>query len=508
MQIREVFVQVESNKVSLNLLKILLLASLFFFTACKQTVENEDISSTQTTIKFAVAQMPINLDPRYATDAASERINRLIYQQLVDFDVASKPVPGLASWEMQSPIEFIFTLKTNRADISKSRFHHGKHLTANDVKATYDSILNLKDSPHTAEFSDIKNIEIKDENTLIFNLKNPNPDFPEKLIIGILPHDLIETRHDFAHQPVGSGPLKFVEWSRKLTLERIADLQKITLLEVKDPMVRVLKLQHGEADFLQGDLSPELLQYLSEQKNIQVNTHEGANFSYLGLNLQDPVLKHKKVRQALAYAIDRQAIIEKIMVDKTRLAGAILPPEHYAGNANLNPYLYQPQLAKKLLIEAGVKLPLKLEYKTSTDAQRVRIATILQAQMAQAGIEVSIKSLDWGTFFEDVKQGKFQLYGLTWVGIKTPEIYAKAFKSDAVPPNGFNRGRFENSALDILIAERNWQAATALIHTELPYIPLWYEGQFIAAQKNMQFLPPATDGNWDFLATIKNVKNP
>ena len=86
------------------------------------------------------------------------------------------------------------------------------------------------------------------------------------------------------------------------------------------------------------------------------------------------------------------------MVQNSRIADAILPPEHYAGNANLTPYDYNPALSKKLLLEAGVKLPLKLVYKTSTDAQRVRFATILQAQMLPAGIALEIKSLDWGTF--------------------------------------------------------------------------------------------------------------
>ena len=133
------------------------------------------------------------------------------------------------------------------------------------------------------------------------------------------------------------------------------------------------------------------------------------------------------------------------MVQSSRIAGAILPPEHYAGNGKLPAYDYNPALSKKLLQEAGLKLPLKLVYKTSTDAQRVRFATILQAQMAAAGIHLEIRSLDWGTFFEDVKQGNFQLFGLTWVGIKTPEIYAKAFGSDSFPPNGFNSGKYADS---------------------------------------------------------------
>ena len=452
-------------------------------------------------INFAIAQAPLNLDPRYATDAASERVNRLIYQPLVDFDLASKPVQALANWQVIDDKHYRFTLNKNRALLQ-----NGAILTAIDVKATYDSLLALKDSPLTAEFSNIDGIQVEAENTLIFNLKQPDKHFPAKLIIGILPKELIEKGHDFSHDPLGNGPLKFVSWQNKLLLKRMQDGQFISLQEVKDPTVRVLKLLRGEADLIQGDLPPELVKHLQSKPEVIVKTSVGANYSYLGLNMQDPVLKQLKVREAIAHAINRQAVIDKVMVQNSRIAGAILPPEHYAGNANLTPYDYNPALSKKLLLEAGVKLPLKLVYKTSTDAQRVRFATILQAQMLPAGIALEIKSLDWGTFFADVKQGNFQLFGLTWVGIKTPEIYAKAFGSQNFPPNGFNRGRYADVELDKLLAAENWPAATARIHAQLPYIPLWYEGQFAAMANNITNYSPKPDGNWDDLATIVRLQ--
>ena len=468
---------------------------LCLLTACaKHHASNE--------IRFAIAQAPLNLDPRYATDAASERVNRLLYQPLVDFDAASQPSPVLASMQVISNTQYRFTLIKKRAP-----FHNNARLTAADVKATYDSILTLKDSPLTAEFANIDSIKIEDENTLLFTLKQADKHFVAKLIIGILPKSLIEQNHDFSHNPIGNGALKFVSWDNKLRLQRVKDGKKITLQEVKDPTVRVLKLLRGEADLIQGDLPPELVRYLQSQPEITVKTSVGANFSYLGLNMQDPVLKQLKVRLAIAHAINRQAIIDKVMVSNTRVAGAILPPEHYAGNRNLQPYDYNPTLSKKLLLEAGVKLPLKLVYKTSTDAQRVRFATILQAQMREAGIALEIKSLDWGTFFADVKQGNFQLFGLTWVGIKTPEIYAKAFGSENFPPNGFNRGRYADADLDKLLANEDWQAATARIQAQLPYIPLWFEGQFAAMQKNIINYSPKSDGNWDDLATIQRYEH-
>lgn len=459
--------------------------------SCSRPVAHADI-------RFAIAQAPLNLDPRYATDAASERINRLLYQSIVDFDAQSRPTPSLANWVQVSPTQYRFTLKP-----SITHFHNGQPLQAKDVVATYQSLLALKDSPHTAEFININKIQSIDDNIVEFTLTNPDAQFPARLIIGILPASLVAQKHDFTHQPVGNGALKFVSWQGVLKLVRVSDGQQFLLSEVKDPTVRVLKLERGEADLLAGDLPPELVGYLKQKQNIHVTESVGANFSYLGLNLQDVQLKKLLVRQAIAHAIDRKAIIQQLLVGDSREAGAILPPEHWAGNSQLKPYDYNPALSRQLLQQAGVKLPLTLIYKTSTDPQRVRLATIMQAQMAEAGIDMQIKSLDWGTFFEDVKQGNFQLYGLTWVGIKTPEIYAKAFGTDFTPPNGFNRGRYSDATLDGLLVNRDWQAVTQRIHQQLPYIPLWYEGQFAAMRQNLTGYQVQADGNWDGLISMR-----
>ena len=258
---------------------LLFLLVIFSLMACQKD------QSQSSEIRFAIAQAPLNLDPRYATDAASERVNRLIYQPLMDFDAASRTAPILAASQALNDKEYQFTLQ------KQAVFHNGDALTAADVKATYDSFKSLKDSPHSAEFANIDAIEVLDNKTLIFNLKQVDRHFLEKLIIGILPKKLIESKYDFSHNPVGSGPLKFVSWQNKLVLQRVKDGQIIALQEVKDPTVRVLKLMRGEADLIQGDLPPELVKYLQEVSGIHVDTGLGANYSYLGLNMQDPVLK-------------------------------------------------------------------------------------------------------------------------------------------------------------------------------------------------------------------------
>jgi len=487
----------------------LLLCSMIILSACKPTTSSFapiNKASSPPEIVFAISQAPLNLDPRYASDAASERLNRLLYQSLVDFDIHTQPQPSVASWQKLNPLSYRFTLNEKRRHFyyppSAGAKAKTRKLTAYDVKATYDSITSFTDSPHSAEFSNLKNIVVSDERTVLFHLNQSDRHFPAKLVLGILPAELVKIKHDFAHFPVGSGPLVLFDSQNKWRLQRLDDGQLISLIEVKDPTVRMLKLVHAEVDLIQGDLPPESVRYLQGKPELIVKTDVGVNFSYLGLNMQDPQLKKLKVRQALAHAIDRQAIIDKAMLKHSRLGGAILPPEHYAQQNTLPAYAYDPALAKRLLQEAGFRLPLKLVYKTSTDAQRLRLATIMQAQMRLAGIDLEIRSLDWATFFAEIKQGNFQLYGLTWVGVKTPEIYAQVFASDSVPPKGFNRGRYQDAELDKLLATENWQAVTQRVHQQLPYIPLWYEGQFAAMQKGIQNYSPKADGNWDDLATI------
>lgn len=476
------------------MMRLFVLLLFLLLSACTQ-------DSSQNDIRFALSQAPLNLDPRYASDAASERINRLIYQPLMDFDDRSVPVGDLADWQELTPTHYRFTLKPSRAP-----FHDGSPITARDVAATYQSLLALRNSPHTAEFSNISRIDTVDNDIVDFVLHAPDPDFPARVIIGILPADLIAKNHDFAHHPIGNGPLRFVSWDGAVRLERISDKQKFVLLEVKDPTVRILKLLRGEADLLQGDLPPELVRHLQKQPEVEVKFSPGTNFSYLGFNMQDPQLKTPLIRQAIAHAIDRPAVIQHALIQGSRLAETILPPEHWAGNPGLVSYNYDPQRARELLQQAGVELPLKLVYKTSTDAQRVRLATILQAQMRPAGIELDIRSLDWGTFFDDVKHGKFQLYGLTWVGIKTPEIYRLAFHSNSVPPKGANRGQFMDGEVDALIDSADWRGTSFRIHKLLPYVPLWYEGQFAAMRKGITGYAPKPDGKWDDLATIRRIQ--
>jgi peptide/nickel transport system substrate-binding protein len=459
-------------------------------------------------IRFGLATAPVTLDPRYATDAVSYRISRLIYRSLVEFDAAFRPVPALASWQQITPTCYRFRLGT-----AGRLFHDGTHLTASDVKATYESVLDTHNaSPHRGSLTVIQRIESPDRDTVDFFLHKPDPLFPGRLVIGILPAHLIARGHPFNKAPVGSGPFRFWHWPNEaeLQLERWIDKQLVEFITVADPTVRVLKLLRGEIDLLQGDLPPEMIRWLEARPTIQVQKGRGDTFAYLGFNLDDPVAGRLPIRQAIAYALDRQAIIHSILGGTARKASTLFPPDHWAGHPRAYKYDYNLDKARRLLRDAGYTAPLRISYKTSNNPFRVRLATVIQHQLKQAGIEVQIQSYDWGTFYADIRAGRFQMYSLGWVGVKLPDIFRYALHSDSVPPQGANRGRFKSPVVDSLIeqaeATADLDAQAALYRElqsellrELPYVPLWYEDNVLVAQSRIQGYVLAADGNYDGL---------
>ena len=153
------------------------------------------------TLRFGLSSMPVTLDPRFATDAASARINRLIYRRLVDFDEASMVAPDLAAWRKISPTHYRFVLGEGGR-----QFSDGTRLDAKDVKATYEFVLDVNNaSPHRISLSHIRQIVAVDDDTIDFFLDKTDTLFPGRLIIGIVPEHLIKGQHPFNKQPVGSG---------------------------------------------------------------------------------------------------------------------------------------------------------------------------------------------------------------------------------------------------------------------------------------------------------------
>lgn len=465
-------------------------------------------------ILVGVTTRPRMLDPRRATDALSSRVNRLLYRQLIDFNERSEPVPDLADWQQLSTQHYRFTLR------EASVFKHGKPLNAEDVAATYQSMLEVSfGSPHRGPLKHIARIDVINDKTLEFHLSEPDALFVGRLTLGILPKDLIEAGHDFTDRPFGSGQAEFIEMNEQRLVLRRPDQVELHFIVVKDAMVRVLKLQKGELDCLQNDLSPELVNYCESQPGLVVTWQKGTSYSYIGFNFDDPLLSQPPLREAIAYTIDRQQIIDAIFNGQARLAGGLLVPEHWAGNSELSGWPHNLDKARALIAQVDYPgkdegKPLVLSYKTSSDPTRIRLATLYQAQLKRVGIDLQIQSYDWGTFYSDIVQGRFQMFGLAWVGIKSPDIFQYVFASDAIPPNGANRGRYRSEQADQIIQQAVqadsveeqaalYQQLQAHLQQNLPILPLWYENQYAVTQRHLQGYQLFADGRLDSLLWVQ-----
>lgn len=482
------------------------------------TLLNTACSSPEApSVVFAVATSPSVLDPRLAGDAASERVNALLFDRLVELDASGTPQPGMATWEMLSPRHYRVQLRPRRRT-----FWDGRLPTATDVAATYRSLLQpALGSPHAGTLSAIERIEVIDDDVVEFHLGRADPRFPGRLGIGIMPAGRVADG-DFSRRPMGSGRFGFAAWRDDggLLITRRRDQQAVALVPVPDPTMRVLKLLRGEAQLLQNDLPAELYRYLAGAPGIEMATGAGTTFAYLGFNFDDPLTGRREIREAIAHAIDRDAIIKYLFAGLAKRAESVLQPRHWAGLAVTEPYRHDPARARELLREAGFGpgRRLTISYKTSTDPFRLRIASVFQSQLAEVGIDLEIASHDWGTFFGDIKAGRFQMYSLAWVGVNSADILRYAFHSRSLPPDGANRGRYANPHVDALI-DRAEQAPAAeaiglyrrvqqQVHRDLVYVPLWYESN-VAASRGVDGYSPGDDGNYLALDVmgLKNVAN-
>ena len=473
----------------------------------------------------AIESYPLDLDPRYSTDANSVRIGNLIYNSLLRADANLRLQPELAAeWRRIDERSYYFRL---RDDV---RFHNGQPLTAADVKYTYQSILEPNQrSPKRGLLKHLAQVEQPGPYQLLFRLDATHAPFVEQFTIGVVPNGA----KNGLYPPPGSGPfrLQSVDAGEKVTLqanpdywERKPPLAGVVFKNVPDAMVRVLEFKRGAVDFLQNDLEPDLLPWLETNAQANVSVRQGTTYQYIGVNFTQPILKRLKVRQALALAIDRDQIIHHLLKGMGQSANGVLAPDNWAydaENAVGQTWPYDPQRAKKLLDEAGYPDPdgdgpqprFRLSFKTTNIDLRRRIAEALKEQLQNVGIELEIRSYEWATFFSDIKKGNFHLYSLAWVGVIDPDVQYQLFHTASTPPNGDNRGRYSNAEVDRLLElgrvtfdeserKRIYRRVQTILAQDLPYIPLWWWKNVVVKKPSIEGFVPYPDGE---LVSFKNV---
>jgi peptide/nickel transport system substrate-binding protein len=481
------------------------------------------------TVVMIIESSPTNLDPRVGLDAQSERIDELLFDDLCTRDDHLNVRPGLAErWDIPDPLTYVFHLHPGVT------FHDGRPLTSRDVKWTFDSLLEGKvRSTKAAAYRPVDRIDAPDDFTVVFHLKEPFATFLWNVsdgAIGIVPY---LSGDEISRHPIGSGPFRFVsgEPDKEVIIERNhgywgekAHLERVRFAVVPDPTTRALELRKGSADIAVTSLNGDTVLALERESDLEVLRSPGTVVGYLAFNTREPMLKDVRVRQAVAYAIDRGAIIHYLMRDFARPAYSLLPPESWAYNGDVPRYEHNPDRARQLLEQAGYPavngVRLRLTMKTSTDESPRLVAAVLQQQLREVGIALDIRTFEFATFLSDIIRGAYQLHTLRWVGgNEDPDIFEYVFHSSKFSPQGGNRTYYANPRVDGLIDQARREldpSARKQIYAEiqriladdLPYINLWYIENVMVHARRVRNLSLNPSGDYDFLKTAELVPGP
>ena len=479
-------------------------------------------SDEANTVNFLIESMPINLDPRIGTDAQSQHLDGLIFDSLVSHDNQMNIVPDLAtSWETPNPLTYVFHLRRG------VKFHDGRAFTSADVRFTFDSILSgAVASPKRGGFLLIQSIDTPDDATVVFHLREASASFlwnMDKEAFGIVPEG---SGASLAQNPIGTGPFRVVSMQQDedIVVERNPDyfggapkIERVRFKVVPEAIVRALELRKGSADIGGvNSLTPDMVLALTKQPDLFAEDQPGTVVSYIAFNFDDPILAHREVRQALAYATDRATLIRYLLRSQARAASGLLPPNHWAYQPDVQQYGYEPAVAEKLLDAAGFPrgadgVRMHLTLKTSTEESVRLLSEAIAEQWRKVGVALELRPLENATLQADIGRGSFQLYTLRWLGANNdPDIFDLVFNSKRMPPNGFNRGHYDNPSLDALIdrqrVEQDRETRKAIVSeiqkivaVDEPYINLWFNDNVCVHRGRVSGIAMSPGGNYDFL---------
>lgn len=480
-----------------------------------------------------------------SVDAASERVRTLMFNSLVKKDEKFDYVPELASTIQRSDdgLTFTFTLRDGVT------FHDGRPFTAADAKYTLDTVLSSTFAK-TASFFEgagenkkayIKSVAAPDAHTLVIQLNNPWTGLLPNLVpIAIIPSGSYDSEKT---HPLGTGPFKFKSYDQS---QQVVEMEANTSYWDGPPHIPALRarvisdsnalqaeLQSGRVDLapLPTSLSPDAIKGLAANSNLSVHQFEGSNLNLLTFNTKEPPLDNIKVRQAIAYAIDRESMIRDLVQGQGKIAHSILPEASWAYTAGQT-YHYDPATAKRLLDEAGFRDPdgdgpqmrfsQPILFRISGSSASARqYAGVIYNYLKEVGIPVSIETSELNVLFDFLRRGQFQMTYGQWVGgNQDPIFYRDLFATSEIPTESRparNRSRYSNPELDALLAEAVntydhskaaplYAKAQEIVSRDLPVFPLWYQANMVIAKKSIGNIHVNASGDWGFVKDLTVMK--
>jgi peptide/nickel transport system substrate-binding protein len=470
--IRQVLSPLHSRS-SLRSLWFIFCSFLLVLSACGQKAERNPNTIVEGSIGDAR-----RLNPVIANDHSSGEINGLLFNGLIKYDKDIKLIGDLAErWEVTNNGKTItFYLRKN------VMWHDGVEFTADDCLFTYQRLMDPKvATPYSSSYMDVAKAETDGKYVFRVTYKEPFSPALESWGMAIIPKHLLDGKDintdPFNRKPVGTGPYRFKEWiaGQKIVLEANDNyyegkpkIDQFIYRIIPDSSTMFQELLSGGVDYIET-LTP--LQYLrkSETRRIRENyrkfRYPANRYTYLGYNLSSPLFSDKKVRQALAYAIDRQSIIDGIMLGIGRPCTGPFSHVSWAYNPNALAYPYDPNRARRMLAEAGWQnhpgsgilekdgKPFRFTIMTNQgNNERVHAAEIIQQNLKAVGINVDIRVMEWQAFLEQIDKRSFDAMILGWSMGRDPDLY-DIWHSSKTKKGEYNFIGYKNAEVDRLLVE-------------------------------------------------------
>jgi peptide/nickel transport system substrate-binding protein len=472
------------------------------------------------TLVVGLVAEPVNLDPAQVTDLNSNRVGRRIVETLVTFpDESTQIVPGLAeSWTISKDgLKYTFKLRRGIA------FHDGTPFDAEAVKFSIERQI-VAEHPFNKLgkypfanyfFGNVKAVEVVDPQTVEFSLKEPRASFLAVLTAGaasiVSPTAVKKLGVDYPLSPVGTGPFKFVSWERgqRVVLEKNTSywkhpvrVDRVIYRPIVEDQARLTELLTGALDLIVGT-PPDFVAQLESNPKITLLKQVGAHVWYLGINNQKKPFDDKRVRQALNYAVNKDAIVRDVLKGTGSLSRGPVLPNTWGADPALKAYPYDPERAKKLLAEAGFPngfaTTLWVPESGSGMQSPVAMSTVIQSNLKAVGVNVTLQTMEWGAYLAKLRTKEQDLFALSWMaGNEDPDmVMYPLLHSSQWTPNGPNRALYKNEKYDDLLHQARlttdqkkraelYRDAQRILVDDAPWVFVDHEIQTAAHAKRVQ----------------------
>lgn len=484
-------------------LKILTLgATLFLLAACGDGEKEKKVEQKN---KLVIAQGADakSLDPHATNDQPSSRVSAQIYDRLIEQDENMLPQPGLAEkWEQIDPRTMLFHLRKG------VKFHNGEELKASDVKFTLDKMTKSPSVAHIA--GAIESVDVVDDYTVKVTTKTafaPLLNHLAHTASSILNEKAVrEGGSQYGQNPVGTGSYMIENWTAgdSITLKvnpeyykGVSPIETVVFRNIPEGTNRTIGLETKEVD-IAYDIEPIDKNRVKEEKDLTLIEEPSLSTAYLGFNMNKKPFNDIRVRQAIAYAIDEQAIVDAVYQGAGTLANSPIGPLVFGYSKDSKAYNYNIEKAKELLKEAGYENGFSFKLWTNDNAIRRDIATIVQDQLKQVGINVTIETLEWGAYLDGTSRGDHDMFILGWVSVTGDADYGLyALFHSSTKGGAGNRSFYDNPEVDKLLDTARastspeervelYGKAQGIIQEELPILTLAYTTHNVGIQNNVK----------------------